>query len=99
MTPNEVGKNLHDRATRGYTISPDEQRQLEAWYSRLDEEEGRALGLVSASPDLADLRKRVNLTLQGIVSVSKTIQEVQNENTALRREIVELQRRLAPKAS
>jgi hypothetical protein len=39
MTPNDVGQQLHDKATRGLPLTPGDQVLLNAWYARLDEEE------------------------------------------------------------
>jgi hypothetical protein len=38
----EILQQLHDKATRGVPLTPDEQPRLEAWYARLDQAE-RAL--------------------------------------------------------
>lgn len=36
MKEDNVAMQLHDRATRGETLSPEEQVQLAEWYSRQD---------------------------------------------------------------
>jgi hypothetical protein len=39
MIPDDVGKQLHDRATRGEKLSDAEQSSLDAWYAEKDREE------------------------------------------------------------
>ena len=39
MIPDEIGQKLHDRATRGETLTAEEQEQLRHWYAHHDQEE------------------------------------------------------------
>ena len=39
----ELGKTLHDRATRGYPLSDEEHVQLQRWYDEQDAEEAAML--------------------------------------------------------
>jgi len=48
MVSDELGKQLHDRATRGQDLSPEEQAQLVAWYAAQDRAEMADLGLPAA---------------------------------------------------
>jgi hypothetical protein len=45
ITPDDVGKRLHDKATRGLTLSAEEQALLNEWYARHDAEEAAILRL------------------------------------------------------
>ena len=47
----ELGRQLHDRATRGESLSVEEREQLEAWYVLLDRTEMEMLGLVTPKAD------------------------------------------------
>ncbi|OQX00772.1 MAG: hypothetical protein BWK73_47700 [Thiothrix lacustris] len=40
----DLGKSLHDRATRGYPLSDEEGAQLQCWYDEQDAEEAAMLG-------------------------------------------------------
>jgi hypothetical protein len=54
MISKEVGLRLHDLATRGKTLTPEEQVQLKQWYAAEDQAEMRmlapALAQLQASP-------------------------------------------------
>src|SRR5262245_42009368 len=99
MIPNDVGQQLHDRATRGLPLSPEEQANLYAWYAQLDEEEGKRLPKPGRPERLAALREQVRATLSEVITVAQQIQAVHKENDALRKEIADLHERLARKAS
>jgi hypothetical protein len=97
MTPDDVGKGLHDKATRGVPLSAEEQTLLAEWYDRLDSEEGQQLGGPESSPTLAALQAKVDGTLAQLVSLTQRIQSLAAENDTLRREVVALEQRLAQK--
>lgn len=53
MISDDLGKQLHDKATRGLALTRSEQTQLEAWYELQDQVEARLLTRAdtpSASP-------------------------------------------------
>ncbi len=99
MTPDEIGAHLHDKATRGLPLSVEEQSLLAAWYASQDEEEGRQLAGAGVPSRLVALREQVNSTLAQIIAVSQRIQNLNQENEALRKEIASLEQRLPEKAS
>lgn len=100
MIPDDLGKQLHDRATRGKPLSVEERELLAEWYRRLDEEEGRQFAKAAAAPSrMQALREQVNATLAQIVEVAQHIQTLNRENDALRNEIALLEQRLIQKAS
>jgi len=45
MVSDEIGKQLHNRATRGEVLSAEEQAHLEEWYATQDRAEADQLGL------------------------------------------------------
>jgi hypothetical protein len=98
MVSDEIGAQLHDRATRGLPLSTEEQALLSAWYARQDEEE-HAQFAAAGPPQLATLRKQVNATLTQIIAVSQRIQTVSQENESLRKEIAALEQSLAQQTS
>lgn len=95
MISDNLAKQLHDRATRGETLSAEEQTQLENWYAREDNAENRALGSTVADKTLTTLQAQVDAALAQLMTVVKRIQEVASENESLRREIAALRRQLA----
>ncbi|MFV9505249.1 MAG: hypothetical protein AB4911_11865 [Oscillochloridaceae bacterium umkhey_bin13] len=95
MTGDELQmRALHDRATRGKTLTADEQAQLEAWYAMQDAAETVLLGDLSAPDDLRDLQAGVEQAITHILATSRRIRELDVQNTGLRFEIAELQQRL-----
>ncbi len=47
----ELGRQLHDRATRGIWLSAEERAQLEAWYAEMDQDEAADLESEEEAPD------------------------------------------------
>ncbi len=94
---NDIGKDLHDRATRGESLSPDEHRQLEAWYAAHDAAEAR--DLAAADPQDKSLEAQIRATLSQITRVTQQLQDGIAENAALRREIASLRLQLAEEST
>lgn len=94
MIPDNLAKQLHDRATRGGTLSAEEQRQLENWYASQDAAESEALGLAAGEKTLATLQAQVDAALAQLMTVAKRTQEIASENETLRREITALRHQL-----
>jgi hypothetical protein len=97
MTPDELARQLHDKATRGQKLEATEQAYLEAWYARQDKEEGDQLSAAPPSQALASLEAQVTGVMADLVAVTQRIQELAASNEAVRREIAALQRQLAHK--
>ncbi len=97
MIPDEIGQKLHDRATRGETLSADEQESLRRWYAHHDQEEMRQLSAAPAPSQLADLQSRVQQATAQVVSQSQRIEALTAENAQLRQEVASLQRLLSAK--
>lgn len=98
MISNEVGVQLHHRATLGLPLSAEERASLEAWYARQDAEEAAQLAAARV-PSLAALREQISARLAEISAVSQRIQTISRENEALRNEIAVLERRLTQQGS
>ncbi len=94
MIGDEVGRMLHDKATRGTSLSQDEQAQLDQWYIAQDNAEVAILGLTTP-PALVDLQTQVAGALTRSISLAQRIQELADENDALRREIGILRQQVA----
>ncbi len=89
-----TGEHLHDRATRGETLSAAEEEQLKAWYLEQDAAEAAALNLNSEPKSVLSLRGHVDSALAEIVDITTKIQKVTAENDALRRDNAKLRLQL-----
>src|SRR5437879_4238124 len=95
MISDELARQLHDRASRGGPLSPDERQQLDEWLSIQDRAEAQLLSPKSVEPALVALRSQVEAALAQVGTVTRSIQQLCAQNDALRDEIAELRRRLA----
>ena len=95
MTSDTLGRMLHDRSTRGETLSVDEQTQLETWYEQQDTLEGDILGTSSQDEAKIKLQSEVEAALIQLTAITKRIQDVAAENKLLRQEINVLHRQLS----
>jgi len=98
MLSGERGKELHDRATRGQSLSRGAQRGLETWYAAQDRAEMAGLGLPSPEPGVS-LQAQVDGVLKQLATTVRRIQGLTAENEALRREIGTFRGRLAQRAA
>jgi hypothetical protein len=97
MIPDELGQKLHDRATRGETLTVEEQELLRRWYAQHDQEEMAQLSAAPAPSPLADLQSRVQQATAQVVVQAQHIEALTAENAQLRQEIASLQRLLSAK--
>lgn len=95
MSSDEKAKELHDRATRGESLTPEEQTQLNAWYDNQDQAEFQRLGLTGAAADNAVLHDQIKVALEQLATATAQIQKLVAENDALRRENLTLRRQLS----
>ena len=98
MVSDELGKQLHDRATRGEALSAQERASLETWYAAQDRAELDALDLTTPET-VTILQAQVDSVLEQLEAAARRIQELAQENDRLRGEIATLHRRLAQQAS
>jgi len=97
MTPDDLGKKLHDRATRGQSLTEEERTLLAEWYRRLDEEEARQFAATRSSPTQNATREEIDNLLAQLVLSAQRMQAMAAENEKLRREIEDLHHQLAQK--
>jgi len=95
MVSDEIAKQLHDKATRGKTLSAKERKQLEAWYAEQDALESEGLALSANQTSNALLEEQVDDALAQLISITQQIRKISSENEKLRREIAVLRRRVA----
>lgn len=89
-----VEQGLHDRVTRGETLTETEQTALRAWYDAQDAAERISLQAAPTVPP-DTLRADVDAALARLQEVTQGLQRLSEENAALRRENAALTRRLA----
>jgi hypothetical protein len=99
MISDNLGKQLHDRATRDEELSAEEQAQLEEWYATQDRAEAEALGLTVKETAITTLQAQIDSALTQVATVTKRIHEIASENEVLRRETAALRRQLAHRLS
>jgi uncharacterized coiled-coil DUF342 family protein len=96
----EAIRDLHDRATRGETLSVEEQSLLDAWYAQQDASESAQIaGAVSGPVSRQTIQEQIDATIERLQAVTGQIQGVLEENERLRREIDSLTIRLAHTSS
>ena len=99
MNPNDVGEQLHDRGTRGVALSAEEQTRLNEWYAQRDRAEAAVLSQPTPAQPIAALHAQVDRVMVQLGDVTLRIQTLSAENDAVRKEIAELQQRLAAKSA
>lgn len=95
MSVDKIGKQLHDRQSRGETLTAEEQAQLTAWYVAQDAIEADLLQKPEMNTDLETLQRQVEAASVQLTAVTERIQQVTAENSALRQEITRLRKQLA----
>jgi hypothetical protein len=95
MVSDEIGMELHDRATTGETLSPAEQTQLEAWYAAKDQAEAATFVLPNPPlPDIATLQSQIDQTLAQLAVNVQQMQQITQSNQSLRQENAQLKQQL-----
>lgn len=103
MLTDEQAVQLHQRSVMGQSLTAEEQAELEAWYKKRDEEEAKMLKLDDDDDDLAEIRQKLNASLNQLVLETQRLRQIEMENEALRHEVARLlqqyQARLLPEAA
>ena len=94
MIADDLGQRLHDLATRGASLSAEEQAQLAEWYAQQDADETALLDRAPATSDLDTLRAQVAVTVAQLQALTQRIQTLTVENDQLRQEIAALKHEL-----
>ena len=94
MISDKVAKSLHDKATRGLSLSAEEQSQLGNWYSFQDSIENNKFDLPTNDKTLVALQDQIDKAVTQLMTVTKRIQKVTSENQTLKREIAFLRSKL-----
>ncbi len=99
MVSDELGKQLHDRATRGDALSIEEQAQLATWYGEQDREEALMLQHDTSAESQTSLQTEIDRILHQITSAAQRIQDIARQNEVLRGEIARFRRQLLQQAT
>ena len=97
MLSDEIGRQLHDRSTRGKALTSVAHRSLEKWYDQQDNKDSR---LLHRDDDLRIeniLHKQIDPILIRISTAAEQIHKLTDENRVLRENIAKLQRQLPEK--
>ena len=93
MVSDEIGTLLHDRATRGKTLTPEEHNVLEQWYREQDRAEAEALNFNADLKTEHGLQEQIDAILVRIGTVSEQIYKLTDENRSLKNDIAHLHRK------
>jgi hypothetical protein len=95
MIPDELGQKLHDMATRGGTLTPQERAQLDEWYRQQDGTESQSLSRTNGESAVTALRSQVAEALAQMQAVTADLQKLDDANETLRGEVTSLRQRMA----
>ncbi|MBI4607021.1 MAG: hypothetical protein HY721_34085 [Planctomycetes bacterium] len=95
MTPEDLGKLLHDKATRGAPLTSEESALLAEWYRQQDAAETQSLTRAQDDSAVVALRAQLSQTLDQLKTAAQEIQALANGNEKLREEIAALRERVA----
>ena len=98
MIPDDVGQQLHDRATRALPLTPEEAEQLREWYARCDAEEAEMLRRNRPAIDLGALQTEINVAVAQLQETTRQVREQRHETEQLRKDIAALVARLSSQA-
>ena len=99
MISDEAGLHLHNRKTKGETLTPEEKSQLADWYAVQDDQEDSLINSQIASSqhtsvDVAQMQEQSRSALHHLTATTQRIQEITAENEILREEILALKTQL-----
>ena len=80
VVDDELGRQLHDRATRGEELSKEDQILLDAWYEAQDRAEMKSLNLAATDEaKTIKLQKEIDSVLIQLRTATKRIQDITRE--------------------
>ena len=94
MLTDEQAIKLHQCAALDEPLTAEEQAELEAWYAKQDEEEAKTLKLDEKDGELEEIRQKLRVSLNQLVVETQRLQQIEEENEALHREVTSLRQRL-----
>ncbi|MDM8518873.1 hypothetical protein QUF64_02410 [Anaerolineales bacterium HSG6] len=94
MINEEISLQLHDRFSRGETLTPQEHQHLESWYAYQDGLEMTQLQTMPVVPSITLLQEKIETLLQQLITVTQQIRELMAENEQLRQNNAALRHQL-----
>lgn len=91
--------DLHDRLSRGETLTPDDQQTLEAWYAQQDSAEHALINNAPPSDTIVQLQQQITQTAIQLQAITQQISATIAINETIRNEISALYARLAQQSS
>jgi len=95
MISDELGQQLHDKATRGGAMTAQEQARLDEWYRQQDSIESQTISPSHGESTVAALRSQVIEALAQMQAMAADIQNLAGANETLRGEVTALRERVA----
>ena len=95
MIPDTLGRQLHDKATKGKPLSEEEISQLNEWYAHQDENEANSLKTLDSKIYPGSIQVQIEDTLAQLSTLTNHIQQTMKENNVLRQDIAMLRQQLA----
>ncbi len=86
MISDNIAQRLHDRATRGESLSADERAVLDAWYAQQDAEERQQLATGRLENETS-LHERIKDTLVRMTILTRKMEESLAESKQLQEEL------------
>lgn len=93
MLTDEQAIKLHHRVVLDEPLTAEEQAKLKAWYAKQDEEEAKLLKQDENNDELEEIRQKLKGSLNQLVVETRRLQQIEEENEALRREVANLLQR------
>ena len=84
MIDQQLGLELHDRFTRGLSLTKSEHLQLEQWYVEQDSLEAQDLNLSETPTSVLSLQVQVEAALHQITLLTQQIQQIISDNQQLK---------------
>ena len=99
MSSDKIGRQLHDKATRGKALTTEEHEVLEKWYTGHDNAESELLTRDNEPQAEHMLHNQIDPTLTRIGTTAEQIHKLTDENRMLKKNISKLQRQPTEKNS
>ena len=99
MTEQTEGARLHDRSTRGESLTDAERAILDRWYQDGDEAEAALLAAQRPTASQNAVPSDLSSALAMIRETVASIETIHQQNATLREEIAALQQRLTLRAA
>ncbi|MGD9732135.1 MAG: hypothetical protein AB7U45_08135 [Desulfamplus sp.] len=97
MLSDEIGKELHERATQGKILTNEEHKLLQEWYNVQDRAESECLYSNAVVETEHTIQKQINNIIIKIEAASENIHKLTSENILLKKNIAAINKKLSEK--